>query len=185
MTIRSGQPPLNHFTLGLLRYQNPDGVPDRGFDPLSQLGLKGTLLSGWFPAVNIDGLSAFGTQQLKHLFHTVPTVVDSFSKVIGSHTLKFGGEYRKSNANFFGGNGAYGGLSFNAAQTSLPYLSGSSGDYSLLGNAIREFPAGPGRAGKLPELGGTLLLPIHRLCLLRAGRFQDQREAHHQLRHAL
>lgn len=142
-----GSTALNHFTLGLLRYQNPDGVPDRGFDPEAQLGLKGTLLKGWFPAVNIDGLSAFGTQQLKHLYHTVPTVVDSLSKTVGSHTLKFGVEYRKSNANFFGGNGAYGGLSFNAAQTALPYLSGSSGNYSLLGSAFASFllgQAGPG-----------------------------------------
>jgi hypothetical protein len=28
--------------------------------------------------------------------------------VVGSHTFKFGGEYRKAMANFFGGNGAYG-----------------------------------------------------------------------------
>lgn len=142
-----GSTALNHFTAGLLRYQNPDGVPDRGFDPKSELGLNGTLLSGWFPAVNIDGLSQFGTQQLKHLYHTVPTVVDSFSKTVGSHTFKFGAEYRKAYANFFGGNGAYGGLSFNAAQTSLPYLSGNSGDYSLLGSAFASFllgQAGPG-----------------------------------------
>jgi Carboxypeptidase regulatory-like domain len=142
-----GTSALNHFTFGLLRYQNPDGVPDRGFDPEASLGLKGTLLKGWFPAVNIDGLSAFGTQQLKHLYHTVPTIVDSFSKVVGAHTFKFGAEYRKSNANFFGGNGAYGGLSFNAAQTALPYLSGSSGSYSLLGSAFASFllgQAGPG-----------------------------------------
>ncbi len=137
-----GATALNHFTLGVLRYQNPDGVPDRGFDPAAKLGLSGTLLKGWFPAVNIDGLSAFGTQQLKHLYHTVPTVVDSFSKTIHSHTLKFGAEYRKSNANFFGGNGAYGGLSFNAAQTALPYLSGSSGNYSLLGSAFASFLLG-------------------------------------------
>lgn len=139
-----GATAINHFTAGLLRYQNPDGVPDRGFDPESQLGLKGTLISGWFPAVNFPGssLSQFGTQQLKHLFHTVPTVTDSFSKVVNSHTLKFGAEYRKSMANFFGGNGAYGGLNFGPEQTSLPYLSGSSGDYALLGSSFASFLLG-------------------------------------------
>ena len=139
-----GPTAINHFTVGLLRYQNPDGVPNRGFDPESQLGLKGTLITGWFPAVNFPSspLSPLGTQQLKHLFHTVPTIVDSFSKVINSHTLKFGAEYRKSMANFFGGNGAYGGLNFTPAQTSLPYLSGSSGTYALLGSSFASFLLG-------------------------------------------
>jgi len=137
---------INHFTVGLLRYQNPDGVPDRGFDPETELGLKGTLLKGWFPAVSY-GLSGIGTNQLKHLYHTVPTVVDSYSKVVGSHTFKFGGEYRKSMANFFGGNGAYGSLTFNAQQTALPYLSGT-GEYPLLGSAFASFLLGQvGSAG--------------------------------------
>jgi hypothetical protein len=153
-----GASALNHFTVGLLRYQNPDGVPDTGFDPQSQLGLNGTLISGWFPAINWpDGyaLSNYGTQQLKHLFHSVPTVVDSFSKVKGSHTFKFGGEYRKSMANFFGGNGAYGGLRFDSAQTALPYLSGSSGIYSLVGSPFASFLLG--EAGT----GSYLNSPVH------------------------
>ncbi len=63
-----GSSALNHFTLGLLRYQNPDGVPNRGFDPAKQLGLNGTLLTGWFPHFSFgSGLSDIGTQQLKHL----------------------------------------------------------------------------------------------------------------------
>ncbi len=133
---------FNHFTVGLLRYQNPDGVPNRGFDPGQELGLKGTLISGWFPAVYWgDGLNNIGTLQLKHLYHTVPTVVDSFSKIVGSHTLKFGAEYRKALANFFGGNGAYGGLSFNRAQTAVPYLAGT-GSYDLLGSSFASFLLG-------------------------------------------
>jgi hypothetical protein len=141
---------INHFAVGVLRYQNPDGVPDRGFDPEAQLGLKGVLITGWFPGVNFldSSVSSFGTQQLKHLYHTVPTVVDSFSKVLGSHTIKFGGEYRKAMANFFGGNGAYGSLSFGSAQTALPYLSGSSGIYSLTGASFASFLLGEvGAAG--------------------------------------
>jgi len=150
-----GASALNHFTVGLLRYQNPDGVPDRGFDPETQLGLKGTLIKGWFPAINFPPpLSSIGTQQLKHLYHTVPTVVDSYSKVVGSHTFKFGGEYRKAMANFFGGNGAYGGLNFGSAQTALPYLSGSSGIYSLIGSPFASFLLG--------EVGSAYLnSPVH------------------------
>ena len=150
-----GNNAINHFAVGLLRYQNPDGVPDRGFDPEAELGLRGTLIDGWFPAVNFSGsLSNIGTQQLKHLYHTVPTVVDSFSKVVGKHTFKFGGEYRHAMANFFGGNGAYGGLNFGSAQTALPYLSGGSGVYSLIGAPFASFLLG--------EVGSAYLnSPVH------------------------
>ena len=150
-----GNNAINHFAVGLLRYQNPDGVPNRGFDPEAELGLRGTLIDGWFPAVNFsNSLSNIGTQQLKHLYHTVPTVVDSFSKVVGKHTFKFGGEYRHAMANFFGGNGAYGGLNFGSAQTALPYLSGSSGSYSLLGAPFASFLLG--------EVGSAYLnSPVH------------------------
>ncbi len=137
-----GPTSLNHFAVGLLRYQNPDGVPDRGFDPETQLGLKGTMISGWFPFVNYGLPDNIGTNQLKHLWHTVPTVTDSFSKVSGPHTFKFGGEYRKVFANFFGANGAYGNLTFTSRQTALPYLSSDSATYSRIGNAFASFLLG-------------------------------------------
>jgi hypothetical protein len=143
-----GPSALNHFTVGLLRYQNPDGVPDRGFNPESQLGLKGTLITGWFPHFSY-GLSDIGTQQLKHLYHTVPSVTDSFSKVISSHTIKFGGEYRKALANFFGGNSAYGDLYFTASQTALPYLATNSAIYSKIGAPFASFLLGTVGAANL------------------------------------
>jgi hypothetical protein len=148
-----GASALNHFTLGLLRYQNPDGVPNRGFDPAKQLGLKGTLITGWFPHFSF-GLSDIGTQQLKHLYHTVPSVTDSYSKVVGSHTIKFGVEYRKALANFFGGNSAYGDLYFSANQTSLPYVATDSAIYSKIGSPFASFLLG--------TVGGAgLNSPVH------------------------
>ncbi len=132
---------INHFTFGLLRYQNPDGVPYKGFDPEKELGLKGVMLKGWFPNFSF-GLSSIGTNQLKHLYHTVPTITDSFSKVKGSHTFKFGAEYRKALANFFGANGAYGYLTFNDAQTALPYISTDSAIYSKIGSEFASFLLG-------------------------------------------
>ena len=138
---------INHFTFGLLRYQNPDGVPNRGFDPEAELGLKGTLIKGWFPRIGY-GLSDIGTNQLKHLFHTVPSFTDNFSKVVGSHTIKFGGEYRRVLANFFGANGAYGSLGFSPAQTALPYLATDSAIYSKIGSPFASFLLGTvGSAG--------------------------------------
>ena len=57
-------------------------------------------------------------------------------------------------ANFFGGNGAYGGLNFGSAQTALPYLSGGSGFYSLLGAPFASFLLG--------EVGSAYLnSPVH------------------------
>jgi hypothetical protein len=142
-----GPSALNHLTVGLLRYQNPDGVPDRGFDPASELGLNGTLLSGWFPRFSF-GLSDIGTNQLKHLYHTVPSVTDSFSKVTSSHTIKFGVEYRKALANFFGANGGYGYLTFQTAQTAMPYLATDASIYSKIGSPFASFLLGTvGSAG--------------------------------------
>jgi hypothetical protein len=138
-----GTSKINHFTFGLLRYQNPDGVPNKGFDPEAQLGLKGTLIKGWFPLFQLgNGLSNIGTNQLKHLYHTVPTFTDSFSIVKGSHTLKFGAEYRRVMANFFGGNTAYGQLNFGAAQTALPYEVADSAVYSKIGAPFASFLLG-------------------------------------------
>src|SRR5262249_14526863 len=113
------------------------------------------LIKGWFPAVNFPSpLSSIGTQQLKHLYHTVPTVVDSFSKVVGSHTFTFGAEYRKAMANFFGGNGAFGGLNFGGGQTALPYASGCSGISSLIGSSLAR--------SLLGEVGPAYLIsPVH------------------------
>jgi hypothetical protein len=131
-------------------------VPDRGFDPAKQLGLNGTLITGWFPHFSFQnsGLSDIGTQQLKHLFHTVPSVTDSFSKVISSHSIKFGGEYRKVFANFFGGNSAYGDLYFSPNQTALPYLATNSAIYSKIGSSFASFLLG--------TLGGANLnSPVH------------------------
>src|SRR5262249_19005066 len=125
---------LNHFTLGLLRYENPDGVPDRGFDPQSELGLNGTLLTGWFPRIQF-GLSDFGTAQLKHLYHTVPTLTDAITISRGAHTFKFGGEIRKVYANFFEGNNGYGLLNFGKQQTALPSSVGTPA-YGDMGNAF-------------------------------------------------
>lgn len=135
---------INHLAIGLLRYQNPDGVPDRGFDPAQELGLKGTMISGWFPSISFgsNNLTAIGTNQLKHLWHTVPTITESFSKVMGAHTLKFGAEYRKVMANFFGANNAYGSLTFSSRQTALPSESANSVVYSGIGNAFASFLLG-------------------------------------------
>lgn len=146
---------MNHFTFGLLRYQNPDGVPDRGFDPEKELGLKGTLIKGWFPDFSF-GLSNIGTNQLKHLYHTVPTFTDSLSKIIGSHTLKFGAEYRKSMANFFGGNGAYGYLNFGTQQTALPEVATQSDIYSKIGSQFASF-----LLGEVSSAGTSLNSPVH------------------------
>jgi hypothetical protein len=142
-----GPTAINHFTFGLLRYQNPDSVLDTGFDPEAELGLKGTLTTGWFPRFAF-GLSDIGANQVKHLFHTVPSFTDSFSKVMGSHTIKFGAEYRKALANFFGANGAYGNLNFGAAQTALPYVVTDSSIYSKIGSPFASFLLGTvGSAG--------------------------------------
>ncbi len=139
---------LNHLTLGVVRYDNPDSPPPRNFDPQAQLGLKGTLMTGWFPRVSF-GLSDIGTNQLKHNWNTVPSLTDAFTKVVRSHTVKFGVEYHKSVANVFGGNDGFGRLRFAAAQTALPYLSTNSSVYSKIGSPFASFLLGTVRSASL------------------------------------
>lgn len=132
---------LNHLTLGIVNYDNPDGAAFQGNDLASKLGLKGTFLPGYFPRVSY-GLTAIGANQLKHNYNTIPNVSDSFTKMLGSHTLKAGAEWHKSLANMFGGNGGFGSLSFSANQTALPYEATNSAIYSKIGSPFASFLLG-------------------------------------------
>ena len=106
----------NTFTLSPtlvldLRYgfsrSTEDRTPFGGEFDITQLGLPGSLASiadyGEFPYISIgNGYSSIGPSGYVALLEnpSVHDVLGSFTKIIGGHSLKYGGEYRKLFLNF-------------------------------------------------------------------------------------
>ncbi|HYZ85231.1 MAG TPA: TonB-dependent receptor [Bryobacteraceae bacterium] len=116
-----------------------------------QLGIKGTN-DRFFPQINIPGLTGFGTANHERL--QVPIRGDHYTttvtRIVGAHTIKFGGEFRRStNDDLWSGSGG-GVFGFNQTATGDPLaslltgwaLSGSRAEALLLrtrANAIGLF----------------------------------------------
>ncbi len=126
---------LLHLGAGYLRFHNPDSAPDDviNFDAASELGFSGasTEPSG-FPRIvgpglgnlqgNRGGMSAMGPVQANKFWNDKLTAVASATWVRGTHTYKFGGEFKQevwSDSNL---TAAQGRLAFSEEQTALPYL---------------------------------------------------------------
>lgn len=116
----------------------------------NQLGIRGTN-ERFFPQVNIPGLTGFGTGNHERL--QVPIrgdqVTSALTRIRGSHTIKIGGEWRRStNDDRWSGTGG-GVLGFNQAATGDPLaalltgwvLSGSRAEALLLRTRASAFGA--------------------------------------------
>ena len=85
------------------------------------LGLTSTVPSvEGIPAINVSGTYAFnlgvvanGINQINNTYQ----ITDGISKIIGPHTLKFGGEYRKFQVNEFNISSPNGNFSFDGTET--------------------------------------------------------------------
>ncbi|HEU0176508.1 MAG TPA: TonB-dependent receptor [Blastocatellia bacterium] len=124
-----------HLGAGYLRFHNPDSAPDDviNYDALNGIGFSGasTEPSG-FPRIvgpslgnlqgNQGGMSAMGPVQANKFWNDKLTSVANATWVRGSHTYKFGGEFKQevwSDSNL---TAAQGRLAFSEEQTGLPYL---------------------------------------------------------------
>lgn len=133
-----------HMGIGYQRYHNPDTAPDSitSFNSVSQLGLTGAAGLG-FPTIyglgstfgGFTANSALGPTNRNLYLQDKPTAVASVTKVKGSHSYKFGSEWRLdnfTNINAFGVGGVY---TFAGTQTTLPSTQGQA-----LGGAAIGFP---------------------------------------------
>src|SRR5215475_10031250 len=146
---------LLHLGAGYLRFHNPDSAPDDviNFDAVSKLGFSGasTEPSG-FPRIvgpnlgnlqgNRGGMSAMGPVQANKFWNDKLTAVASATWVRGSHTYKFGGEFKQevwSDSNL---TAAQGRLAFSEEQTGLPYLGVTSMGGGSIGYRYASFLLG-------------------------------------------
>jgi hypothetical protein len=95
----------------------------------SQLdALRGLTGSSTLPAVNVSGYNSVSTGMLYGITNSY-TIAPSVIKIIGRHTLKFGGDVRRMDFNYYQDNNAGGVFTFNNVFTSQNALSpGATGD---------------------------------------------------------
>jgi len=118
---------LAHLGVGLI--DTLVNQPNPAFDPLAQLGLKGTY-TNLFP--DIGGLSAntggmslgMGPGNAIHLVNTVPTANASLTWVRGNHTYKAGGDVRFEGYVAYNQTYTNGWMTFSPVETGLPSLNG-------------------------------------------------------------
>lgn len=134
---------LNHFTIGIDRYNNSTQQVSQFQDWNDQLGIRGvTWDQGAFPVVNFSG----GTASPRNLgggdFSTNAngryTFTENLSWTKGRHSMKFGGAYWPEYANAREGFQSSGSFSFSNLTTSQP----NSSRYTALGSSFASFLLG-------------------------------------------
>ena len=103
----------------------------------------------YVPSVGIPGFAASGTWHSLRDMADVYQIRSNFSKIIGNHTLKAGGNW---NTNGYFGPGFGGGVNFSALQTSDPQNPGNTG--SGLASYLLSVPAVGRRRGNIEQVVG-------------------------------
>src|SRR5262245_180159 len=133
---------LNHFGIGYQRYYNPDTTPITDFDAAGQLGLRGAVVGGFPRILALGVMDDLGPTNYQLYTADKPTLVDNLTWTHGSHTTKFGGEFRTDSFNNLANNGATGSYTFAAAQTALPYLQATTLNGGGIGSNYASFLLG-------------------------------------------
>jgi len=123
---------LIHLGAGYQRYHNPDSAPANimDFDSVSQLGLPGAFATG-FPRFtglsnSFGGVADLGPTNRNLYLQDKPTAVASASWIRGSHSIKFGGEWRYETFTNRNTNNVAGSYGFSGVETGLPSTQGQS-----------------------------------------------------------
>jgi len=133
---------LNHFGVGYQRYYNPDTTPITDYDAAGELGLGGAVVGGFPRVLGLGVMDDLGPTNYQLYTADKPTVVDNLTWTHGSHTTKFGGEFRIDSFNNLANNGATGSYTFAAAQTALPYLQATTINGGGIGSNYASFLLG-------------------------------------------
>jgi len=127
-----GSKSVNEARFNLAKYSDGAGQPIGGIGSADSIGINGyAVIPGIIPGMprfSISGIGgSFGSPAGTVLYSAnVYEGLDNFSRLIGAHNLKFGGEfdYTQFNADFYG----IGGFTFVGGETGIPfadYLLGS------------------------------------------------------------
>ncbi len=143
---RSAPTSVNELRLSVLRFPDSHGKPAQSGEwgiKLSDYGFKEGVPGGVnvadsryeaLPSMNIGNVGIGAPNWDYNRFETLPQALDNFSKIMGTHTLKLGGEWHYTNfvaiTPVAGGNGWWG---FSGAETGnnfADYLIGAMDPYS-------------------------------------------------------
>jgi len=117
-----GPTKVNEFRLNFIRYAFSTGEPIGGLGPtLSSFGITGVYpvnpKAQGVPNVGTNewslGVDPFFEKQINNTYQ----VLDNFTKILGTHTLKFGGEFHAAQINLYDNGANQGTWSFSGSET--------------------------------------------------------------------
>lgn len=131
------------FRYGYMSFQDDDHFP--GFDP-SGLGFSQRYLdqitAKVFPAFYVDGYGDFGSYATNHTRYYSHSASGTVSQIVGNHSLKLGGDYRRIGVDNLVGGERAGFFAFDAGFTQGPDpLDPSGGSGSSLASLLLGYPA--------------------------------------------
>jgi hypothetical protein len=147
---------LLNVNYGFARWFQVRQTLSYGFNNAS-LGFPSSLVSAitipMFPAINIGGgYTGFANQSYLNNGNDSHALLVSATKLLGRHTLTFGGDGRMHRINFFNVSNSAGSYSFAIAQTQGPNATQAGN-----GNAFASFLLGFGSSGSIPIGSGVEL----------------------------
>lgn len=116
---------LNHLQFSLDRVRSTNGTVTDGMNFVENSGLTG-VLNTHTPTQLINGYTTLGNQELNSAYDTRYEIVDHVNWTLGSHSLKFGADLRRTRFNQRASDNSAGTFHFTALQTAG--LDGSGGD---------------------------------------------------------
>jgi hypothetical protein len=144
-----------HLGAGYLRFHNPDSTPQDVLDyDASAIGFRGSATTPTgFPRIvnlsqgNFGGIGNLGPTQANKYYNDKLTAVTSATWVRDNHTYKFGGEFKQEVWSDINLTAAQGRVTFNEAQTALPYLQTTAVGGRSIGHRYASFLLGNGNLG--------------------------------------
>jgi outer membrane receptor protein involved in Fe transport len=144
---------INEFRAGLARSYFPFESASYGLDLPGQLGLPDSVPPDTFPAIS-NGMTSFGTFYAGLRGTLTLQAQDMVTLTRGKHTLKFGGEYRKLQANNLNNTNPSGSYNFGATLTGNPQRPSGTG------SAFATFLTGAVSNASLTRYGGASNLGV-------------------------
>ena len=130
---------FNEARIGYNRFEQTFTPLDAAFDPTSLGLVTGSGLNS-LPTITVSGVVSLGapTNVPRGRISSAFQLVDNVTSIRGSHTFKFGGEYRRAIVDSFADQNARGRLNFNNLADFLAGVVSTSGTALLRGATRRE-----------------------------------------------
>jgi Carboxypeptidase regulatory-like domain/TonB dependent receptor len=150
---------INEFRFGYTRFNEVANNRLHGIEAAERLGIHNVNrpdlpFSSGLPSINVSGFSAIGELTFLPFINVINTFqyIDNLSWVKGRHTLRFGGDVRRRQYNFFQPPTQRGEFTFSGAFTNSPASPGNTG--SGMADFLLGIPATSSQEAKLNSVTG-------------------------------